>query len=116
MGEDEELEKIRNQKMAQLQNQMSSQDAQEEAMQQQKEALEAKKKAILRQVLTPEARERLARLRLVKPELVDNVEMQIIYLVEAGRIQNMINDATLKDLLRKLQNQKPKKEFNIEYK
>ena len=115
MAEDDELEEMRRKKLLEMQQQLALQEAQQEAYKAQEQALEEQKKAILRQVLTPEARERLGRLRMVKPELVENVEMQIIYLVESGRLRQVIDDATLKEILQKLQSGQ-RKEFRIEYK
>lgn len=115
MADNSDLEEIRKKKLLEMQQQMALREAQEELADSQAEAIKEQKKAIMRQILTPEARERLSRLRLVRPELVDNVEMQLIYLVEAGRIREKINDATLKEILKKLQGP-PKRDFKIEYK
>jgi programmed cell death protein 5 len=68
--------------------------------------LEAQKRQVLLQILTPEARSRLANLRLTKPEFVDQVELQLIQLAQMGRIKSKITDEQLKELLRKLAGQK----------
>ena len=52
--------------------------------------------------MTPEARERLANLRLIKPELVAQLEEQLIQLASAGRIRTPITDDALKELLSRL--------------
>lgn len=57
------------------------------------------KKNILRKVLTPKARERLGRLKLVKPDLVARIEMYLINLYNQGKIQQPITDEKLKKIL-----------------
>jgi len=106
--EDEELEMLRKKKMAELQKQQMT----ETAMEEQKKEQEALRQNLLRQILTPEAKERLTRLRLARPELVESIENQLIYLAQSGQIRGQITDATLKDLLAKLI--PPKREIRIE--
>ena len=67
---------------------------------------EGRKQALLRQILTPEARERLGRIRLVRAEFVEQLELQLIQAAQSGRIQLPINDTQLKELLAKLQTQR----------
>lgn len=107
-----ELDEIRRRRMEQLQQQqMAAQQQsanyqqlqQEEQMRQQ---YEQQKKNALRQILSPEARQRLANLRLTKAELVNAIEMQLIQMAEAGRIQIPVTDATLKQILRETTNTK----------
>jgi len=80
--------------------------------QQRKAELEAKKEAILRVILTPEARQRLANVKLVKPEIAEAIENQLIALAQAGRIQAPISDEELKEILAQLTSQ-TKKDFKI---
>ena len=56
----------------------------------------------LPQILTPDARDRLANIRVANPQLAESVEIQLIQLAQSGRIQGVINDAMLRDILRKV--------------
>lgn len=107
MSDDEDLEEIKKEKMEELKEKKQSQGAQEGA----KEKMEAQKKAMLRQVMTSDARERLARVRMARPELAERIESQIIALAQRGGTKGKIDDSTLKDLLKKLSGEK--KEINI---
>ena len=64
--EDPELEAIRQRRMAELQQQAQNQAAQEE----QAKRMEMQKQNALRQILTTEARQRLANIRLANPHMV----------------------------------------------
>ncbi len=78
----------------------------EQAQAEQQEAVEEQKQAVLRQILTPEARQRLTRIRLVKPEFAGQLELQLIQTAQTGRIRLPITDEQLRLLLSKLQPQK----------
>ncbi len=102
MAEDDELEVLRQRKMQELQMQ-----AQQQAIvQEQQKRIDAEKQMLMRQLLTPEARERLANLRMTRPDVVESVENQLIMLVQSGRITNQIDDYTLRQILRKVMPQK----------
>ncbi len=105
--DEDELEKIKKQKLQQLKEQREAAEEQEDS----EERFEAQKKALLRQVMTPEARERLGRVRIARPEIAENIESQIIMLAQRGAIQDRITDKTLKDLLKKITGNK--KDINI---
>jgi len=109
MYEDEELEALRQKKLAEMQEQQAAAQIQEE----QKAALEAQKQAILRQILTEEARQRLTNVKLVRPQLAEAVEVRLIQLAQQGAINNKIDDAQLKDILRKIQGQKRETKVDI---
>ena len=96
-GEDE-LDAIRRRKLFELQQ---AQD-QAIAQQQMREQALAQKQSILRQILTPEARERLGRVELAYPELADGIEGQLIALAQSGRVAKVIDDAMLKQILERV--------------
>ena len=99
---DEELELLRKKRMQELEAQQQISEGQLEAQEQKMREFEEQKKQIMRQLLTVEARERLGRIRLAKPEFVANVEQQLIMLAQSGQIGDKINDQMLQQILRKL--------------
>lgn len=98
---DEDLEKLRKKRLQELQQQMSSQDALEEQELQNQE-FEEQKKQIRRAILTTQARERLGRIKVARPEMAEEIEKQLILLAQSGRLKNKINDEQLCILLSKL--------------
>lgn len=76
--------------------------------------LQLLKERILRTFLSSEARNRLANIRMVKPELAKIVEDYIVSLASQGRIRDELSDEDLKRILLALQ--KPKRDFKISYK
>lgn len=109
MYNDEELEAIRQKKFAQIQEQQAASQAQEE----QKVNLEAQKQSILRQILTEEARQRLANVKLVRPQVAEAVELRLIQIAQQGGVKEKINDEQLKEILRKIQGQKRETKVEI---
>ncbi|RLG76989.1 MAG: DNA-binding protein [Thermoprotei archaeon] len=91
---DEELEEIKRRQLEELMRRAQEAKKKEEEL-----AREAQKQAILRRILTPEARERLANVRLVRPELAKAVEEYLISLALAGQIRERIDDEALKQIL-----------------
>ncbi len=101
MSEDE-LDALRKRRMLELQQRMVDEQKQVQAQQQ----VEGQKQALLRRILTPEARSRLTNLKMVKPEFTQQLELQLIQLAQQGRINIPITDEQLKELLVKLQSGK----------
>jgi programmed cell death protein 5 len=99
---DEELEEIRRRKLLAMQQRGS--DEQTQAQMERK--LEAQKQALLRQILSPEARQRLTNLNMIKPEFTEQLELQLIQLAQTGKLPIPISDAQLKQILIQLQSRK----------
>jgi programmed cell death protein 5 len=100
--EEEEIEELRRRKMLELQQRI----AQEQQRAQVQQQIEMQKQAILRRILTPEARSRLNNLKMVKQEFANQLELQLIQLVQAGKVQTPITDEQLKEILIRLQAQR----------
>ncbi len=94
---DEELEELRRRRMAELQA------AEEERRRAQLRRLEEEKQALLFQILSPEARQRLANIKMVRPEFAAQLELQLIQLAQSGRVRIPITDQQLKEALKSLQ-------------
>ena len=60
---------------------------------------DAKRQAILDQALTVEARERLRRIKLVKPERVEKLEKTIAAMAMQGKLPGRINEGKLIEML-----------------
>ena len=94
----EDLEALRRKKLLELQ-----QRAQDEKYQEaQKQQLDLQKRSVLMEVLTPEARSRLANVKLARPEYAIQIENLIIQLAQTGQIRQKITDEQLKQILRKI--------------
>ncbi len=98
----DELDQIRKRKLSSLQHRVSDEQRQAQAEQQ----LEAQKQALLAKILTPEARQRLNNLKLVKPEFAEQIEMQLIEMAQSGKLPIPLSDTQLKSILIQLQSRK----------
>jgi programmed cell death protein 5 len=98
---DEELEANRRRKLLAMQ-QRDDEQKQSQAERQ----LEAQKEALLRQILSPEARQRLTNLKMVKPQFTEQLELQLIQLAQTGKLPVPLSDARLKQILIQLQSRK----------
>ncbi len=99
---DAELAALRRKKLQQLQQRGASEDQK----QSQEEQLEQQKQELLRQLLSPEARQRLTNLKMIKPDFTDQLELQIIQLAQTGKLPVPLSDAQLKQILLQLQGKK----------
>ena len=99
---DDELAKLRAQRMAQIQSQLEEQaaaQAEAEIKQESQQAALAELDAAMKQILTPDARSRLASLNLVNPELTTRVKSHLATLSNENRIAVPVNDDQLKRIL-----------------
>ena len=110
MADEEELEAIRRRKLQHIPQQMTMEGMEEKTREE--ELREAQKKLLLRRILTPDARERLGRVRMARPEYADAVEEQLLMLSKRMARDERIDDDTFKNILQRIM---PKKrEIRIE--
>lgn len=102
----DELEAIRQRRIQELQAQQAAanQDqASAQAAEHQRAAdAEAALEGALQKILTPEARERLTRIRMSRPELADVVSNHLVRAAQSGRLPGRIGDEDLRHLLSQL--------------
>ncbi|MFB6489807.1 MAG: DNA-binding protein [Thermoproteus sp. AZ2] len=103
---DEELEKLRQRKIEELQKQAEERRKAEE--------LAAQRRLALKRILTPEALQRLDNLRVVRPDLVAALEQQLIALAASGRVRLPIDDETLKQILAEIY-QRSRREYRFRF-
>lgn len=106
MGE-EEIEELQRRRLLELQRRLAKEQQEAEAQQQ----IEIQKQALLRRILTPDARSRLTNLKMVKPEFAQQLELQLIQLAQQGKIAIPVTDEQLKEILVRLQS--GRREFKI---
>jgi len=102
LSEDSELDRIRAKKLQDMQQQA----IEEQKHDQVKDQVEAQRTAILKQILTDEARQRLTNIRIVRPEFAEAVELQLIQLAQTGRLGEKITDTQLKKTLQQISQRK----------
>lgn len=111
MTDDKELEEIKRRRLIDLQNRAAANQEMGEREDAERRAAEKEKQDVVKRFVTPEAYERLTNVKLVRPEIVENVENQIISLAQSGRLNRLITDAEVKSLLGRLSE---KREIKIE--
>jgi len=99
---DDELEELRRRRLSGLQRQATDEQRSIQAQQQ----IETQKQNLLRSILTTESRQRLANLKMVKPEFTEQLELQLIQLAQQGKIPLPLEDEQLKKILVQLQSRK----------
>lgn len=111
---DEELKSILEKKRDQIKQQRQLEKQRE--VEERKKEVQRQKSRILRSILSREARERLARIKMAKPRLGELVEQQLIVLGKRGAIQGQISDKRFKKLLKKMNKKRKKGEEETEIK
>lgn len=117
--DDEELAKIRNQRMAQLRKQgnpsnVGQGDSNDQDKQKAQEREAELRNTILSSVLTQSARARLSILATAKPDRAKLVENIIIQNTQMGVIRGKVDEDQLKELLEKV-TMSTKRETNVKY-
>lgn len=100
----EDEEELRRKRLLELQIKLEEQRRQEELQRQ----YEIQKRLAMQQILTPDARSRLANIRAARPEFAEQIELQLIQLAQAGRVTSQITDAQLREILKRLQERRRK--------
>ena len=99
---DDELAQIRASRLAEIQNKIDAQADQqvhaetEQAVAEQEALMIA---AAMQTILTPEARDRLARVELGRPELASTVKQHLFTLYQANKLRIPVDDEMLKRIL-----------------
>lgn len=111
MSDEEELNDIRRRKLEQLKNQAIQQKLAEEQHRQ----YETQKYQIMRKILSPEGRQRLENIRIIKPQFAEQIELQLIQLYQSGRLKGSapLPDKAFKKLLEQITKSSKKRDFNI---
>ena len=104
---EEEIEELRRRRLLELRRRLAEEQQRVQVQQQ----IEVQKQALLRRILTSDARRRLTNLKMVKPEFAQQLELQLIQLAQQGRMSIPVTDEQLKEILVKLQS--GRREFKI---
>ncbi|MGA2199981.1 MAG: DNA-binding protein [Nitrososphaerales archaeon] len=86
-------------------------DSQQRNNQQEDKEKKALRENIMRMALTSEARQRLANIKMVKPQIAQTIEEYVIQMATSGKLKQVINDDQLKEILGSLVEKK--REFTI---
>ncbi|OYT55939.1 MAG: hypothetical protein B6U68_04160 [Candidatus Aenigmarchaeota archaeon ex4484_14] len=99
-------EEIKKKELLRRQRMLEQQMIQQSSAQQQ----EALKKVVMLKILDKAARERLTNLKLIKPELANNLELYLVQLYQTGQLKTRITEKELVQILSMMQK---KKDFKI---
>ncbi len=94
----DDLEELRKKKLQELQQRLQEEKLREEQTRQ----VELQKRSLLMDILTPEARGRLANIKVARPEFASQIEILLIKLAQSGQLKQKLTDAQLKQMLLKI--------------
>jgi len=119
MEGDDELEAIRQRRMRELMGQRGGGQGQTAAEQEEREAQERdaedQRQAMLASIMRPEAKQRLARIALVKPDKARGIENMLLMQAQTGRLTEKISEGQLIQLLEQVnQSTKDKTKVTIQ--
>jgi len=100
-----DIEKLRAQKLRQLQQAQEQRQGEQYENQFRKQQVEEQISHIMRQIMTPEARDRMQNIKLARPDYARQVELLLIQLYQSGRLAKL-DDSQLKALLSKISGSK----------
>lgn len=118
MGDDPELDAIRQRRMQEIMAQQGGKEGygggqmteeQRQQQQEQQQAAEERRQTMLNQILQPSARERLARIGLVKPEKAKGVETMVLQMAQRGQLNEKVSESRLISLLEQVNEQSSSK-------
>jgi len=101
----DDLEEIRQRRLRELQERQAAhrdQAAEDEPAREARAEQEAAVERLLQQILDNEARERLTRIRMSRPEFADLVVRQLVALAQSGRLRHRLGDEELRQVLAQL--------------
>lgn len=104
MMDKDELEKLKEEKLDEM-------EGNEVDAEQQQEKIRQQLKQVASQILTDDARSRLGNIRTAKPDLASAIEYQLVQLHKAGQIQGKIDDDQLKRLLKRVQEEQDEQDI-----
>lgn len=108
MSEEDELEKLREERMEELQGDEA--EAREEQVEQQKQQIWEEAKSYM----TKDARERLSNVKMVKEQLALSVARQIARLGNSGQV-GKVDEQQMKNILKSIQGEKENSQSNIKF-
>lgn len=118
MGDDPELDAIRQRRMQEIMAKQGGKEGygggqmteeQRQQQQEQQQAAEERRQTMLNQILQPSARERLARIGLVKPDKAKGVENIVLQMAQRGQLNEKVSENRLISLLEQVNEQSSSK-------